>query len=198
MDWKIFLFSLGVNTIMCLLQFFIQEVEKGDGKLPRRHSIIPGTDQKFLYWQDFYTQTYGDLIGLMLVLNGFLHIFNRLRNAEIFIFAVIGLIAMIAFFAPRLSKNHKPSWGEPRAGQISFGGFVHSFYSSLLSAMSCLCLWSIITGRMAGVLLWLTLVGGIIWVVALIMDTISGNFDPLKITHPIMRSSGIKYNPVNN
>jgi len=181
MNWTTLCFALAVNTVLCLLQFLFQERDKNRGTIAPRHSKIPGTEQKFLYWQDFYTQAYGDLFGLPFVMNCFLVIFPSLNNWEMLAFAILCILSAIAFFVPRLAKDHKPSWGEPTIGKISSGGYVHSFYFSLLSAMTIVCLWAMVTGKINNDAIILSTIVGIgIWTVTCIMDIVSGNFASLK------------------
>lgn len=182
MNWMIFLTAMAVNLLLCLLQSYLQEKDVKRGLIAPRHSLIPGTNQKFLHWQDFYTQVYGDIMGLPFVMNGFMMIFPALTRWELLAFALSGLLSMVAFFVPRLAKDHKPSWGEPTAGHISTGGYVHSFYFSLLSAMAIICLWVMINGGMTKPIFVSTLVGMVIWALTCILDIATGHFEPLKKT----------------
>lgn len=74
MNWSILFLIIVLNSLFCFIQYLVEKFEEKTEKIPLRHSIIPGTNQKFLYWEDFYTQTYGDFLGLVWIANGFAHL----------------------------------------------------------------------------------------------------------------------------
>jgi len=180
MNWTNFVVIAVLNTFLCLMQLVAEKIDKKTGKIAPRHSLIPGTKQKFLYWEDFYTQIYGDLLGLVWIINGFYSMVPILTNYELLAFGPLSVVSYIIFIVPRLSKDHKPSWGEPEIGKISLGGHVHSFYFSLTLAMAITCVYGMITGKMTGIIFWTTLTGGLVWTISCIADILTGNFSALE------------------
>lgn len=184
MNWTIFIVIFIANALLCLVQLCAEKIDENSGKIAPRHSLIPGTKQRFLYWEDFYTQTYGDFLGLVWIVNGFYSIIPTLTNYGLLAFGLLCIISYITFIVPRLAKNHKPSWGEPIIGKISFGGRIHSIYFSLTLAMAIMCIYEITTGKITGIILWTTLAGGLIWALSCVADILAGHFDALKKDAP--------------
>jgi hypothetical protein len=181
MNRDIFVFILMINSMACLLQFLFQEIEKTNGKIPKRGSLIPGTKQKFLYWQDFHVQTFGDFLGLLFIANGFIHLaISGMSSTLWIVFIASGIIFGGLFLKSALSYNHKPDWGFPAPGKISLGGIIHLPYFAILSGMSTVCLITMINGQMKGCLLWSTLGGGIFYVIIFLIDIKKGHFDAIK------------------
>lgn len=182
MNLDVLFFVFVLNTFLCLTQYLVEKYEERKGKISPRHSIIPGTEQKFLYWEDFYTQTYGDFLGLIWIVNGFAHLIfkNKLSNWEWIIFLLFSILMMVVFFwSTAKAEDHKPDWGYPKKGKISLGGLVHLPYFGALSSMALICFINIISGDLEGVVLWTTLIGGLFYVGTFLLDIKSGNFDKL-------------------
>ena len=169
-----------INTVFCLMQLLAEKIDKNRGKIAPRHSFIPSTKQEFLYWEDYFTQTYGDFLGLVWIVNGFYSIISTLTNYELLAFVLLSLVSYIGFLIPRLAKNHKPSWGEPIIGKISLGGRIHSVYFSLTLAMAMMCIYGMATRKITGIIFWTTLAGGLIWTISAIADLLTGHFDAFK------------------
>ncbi len=182
MNWSVFLIVVLLNSLLCSLQYLVERIDKTKGRIVPRHSIIPGTDQKFLYWEDFYTQTYGDFFGLVWIMNGFAHLLikGQITSLEWFIFIFFTLVSIFIFLYSNLKSGHKPDWGYPSQGRISWGGITHLPYFGSLFAMSILCLINIFSGEIRGVLLWTTLSGGFIYIITIIVDIKLGHFDSIK------------------
>ena len=80
-SWLIFV-SVAVFNFLCIGAILVAQAL--DKSLPPRNSAIPGTrqdpddpkspPQKFLYIQDFWTMTWGDGIGVLLIVNAFVHL----------------------------------------------------------------------------------------------------------------------------
>lgn len=168
-----------VNTVLCLLQLLAEKVEQKMGRMPQRHSIILGAKQKFLCWEDYYCQTYGDLLGLVWVMVGFYSMTTKLTNYEWLTFGILCLISFVIFLVPRIKKDKRPTWGESN-GKISIGGYIHGVYFSLSLAMTVMCLYGMLIGKLIGADIFLVLGGIIIWSVSCLMDVKVGNFAPLK------------------
>lgn len=182
MNWDYFILVFVVNSSLCLFQYLIQEIDFLRKKIPPRNSIIPGTSQKFLYWQDFYNQTYGDFLGLIWIMNGFVQlvISGQISDTDWFIFIITAVISILIFLFINLQKNHKPDWGYPSEGKVSWGGLSHLPYFGLLFGMSVICLIKIINGEVKTLLL-LTILGGFtIYAITTILDIKSGHFNPLR------------------
>ena len=153
------------------------------GIIEPRHSIILGSDnQKILYWEDFYTQTYGDFLGLVWVMNCFFHLWvaGQLRLVDFFIFLIFGISIMYAFILNKINAKSRPDWGKTLNGKLTIGAISHFPYFALLSGMSAVCIFNILLGKVTKLLLILTLLGAIIYGVTVLLDIISGNFTPLK------------------
>lgn len=181
-NWDLFQLVVVINTAMCLLQYGAQQIDMARGKIPARHSIIPGTKQKFLYWQDFYMQTYGDFLGLVWVMNAFAHLFIA-ESINWWMWAIFVIVFMFSCFMVLkscLTVDHKPDWGYPEYGVASFGGLIHVPYFALNAAMGVVCIISMITGQLRGPVMWMALFGGVVILAMTIADKKSGHFDPLE------------------
>lgn len=181
-NWDIFLRVAIINSALCFLQYCFQEIDFLAGRISERHSLIPGTKQKFLYWQDFYMQTYGDFLGLVWVMNAFGHLFST-GTISLFlwaVFIVVFVFSTVLVLLSCLKMDHKPDWGYPRPGKISLGGLSHVPYFALQAAMGIVCLISIITGQLRGPVMWMALFGGLVIAAMSFADKKSGHFDPLK------------------
>jgi hypothetical protein len=181
-NWQIFLVVILLNTKLCLGQFVAQKIDKKNKRIPQRHSIISGTEQKFLYWEDFYTQTYGDILGLTWIMNTFAHL---LVNEKIgwhlwIVFIAVLFTTTIAFLSTHLNHDRKPDWGFPKNGNISLGGISHLSYFSLNSGMATICLLEMLRGELSGILLWTALSGLLIWILSAMADYYAGHFDKPK------------------
>lgn len=178
-------FSWGILAMVELINLgcvmIMLEVQNSDRSLPRRHSIIPGTHQKFLYIQDFWTMTWGDVVGVPLFVNAFVHsIFLTHDNSNIWWALVSGMIVIVIFLKMCLGKNHKPDYGFPQAGKISLAGILHLIYMGVGFGAGITCLKNLVTGTLYGPVLWVALAGGVIWIWFFVLEIKSGNFDPIK------------------
>lgn len=189
MNEKVLFYVLLTNTLLCLTQFFFELIDSLQGKIAPKGSIIPGTNQKFLYWENFFTQTYGDFIFLpliasafvILLLDGQIPIWNWLVGGLIF------LVACIFFIKSCTSPNHKPDWGFPKPGKISRGGWSHIPYLGMYCAIVVMVLINI--NELNSLLLWTSLYGMAGWLVCWFLDYKAGHFDPIKT-----RKHGYKVN----
>ena len=150
--------------------------------LPLRGSLIPGTCQKFLHLQDFYTMVWGDLFGVPLIAAVFFRLVTtgQVTAWQWVAFWGLAIVSPAIFLKMCLAENHKPDWGFPEAGKISLGGILHLPYFGAGIAMAALCLWHLATGNLYGTTLWVGLTGGGIYLSCFAADIISGNFDPIK------------------
>ncbi|MHB8904050.1 MAG: hypothetical protein ACYC40_03030, partial [Patescibacteria group bacterium] len=130
MNTTVLFFVIIINTALCFMQYLCQRIDIGRNKIASRHSTIPGTNQRFLHWQDFYMQTYGDLLGLVWLMNGFANLLmsGKIYATDWIIFSVVMIFAISATLKVCLANNHKPDWGYPSIGKISLGGISHLPY----------------------------------------------------------------------
>lgn len=176
-SWTIFTVVAAVNLAWLGLMFVVQ---KKDKNLPPRLSLIPETNQKFLYMQDFWTMTWGDTVGLTLIYTAFVHLAaNGCMEIRHWIaFVMLATIFSFQFARMCTSKEHKPDWGFPDIGKISWGGIIHLSYFGVGVAMNMLCVW--FADYLSGQILIVLFSGVMFYAVCLIEDIRSGNFDPLK------------------
>jgi len=174
-SWLIFA-SVMVANVACIgVMLLAQAVDRN---LPSRNSFIPMTKQRFLYIQDFWTMTWGDGIGVLLITNAFVHlavkdITNLWWSLPIVVVSGLGFLKMC------LGNAHKPDYGFPDRDKVSFAGILHLFYFGVGIAASVMCVWNLITGDLRGPVMWTALVGGVFYILCFIMEMKSGNFDQL-------------------
>ncbi len=179
MNWSLLIAVVLLNVPFCLLQLGAQMVEKRRGNILPRGTIIPGSaGQKFLYWQDFLTQTWGDFICLPLVAFGFFSC--ELSSWELYVFLAIIMITIPVMIAVCTSPNHKPDWGFPGGKAVGLGGAAHTPYFAIYTAISVLCIIKIIEGQLTGWPLAISLIGGAGWIALEIGDFLLGHLDPIK------------------
>jgi predicted small integral membrane protein len=161
---------------------FMGLLQAVDKSLPARHSIIPGTRQKFLHMQDFHTTTWGDLFAIPLLISAFAHLLSNgyIGVWQWFIFVIIALVDGIGFLEMCLTEKHKPDQGYPRRGVVSWHGLSHLPYHGVCVAMIVLSIGQTVIGNLYGPVLYVSLFGGALYIAAFIADIRAGNFDPLK------------------
>jgi len=179
---EIALLTIISNTAICSTQPICNWIDITRGKVMLPGTWIPGTDQRFLGWNDFHTQTWGDLVGLALILVGFAHLINNglITKDQLLVMILLTGVAMIGFFLMCIGPNHKPDWGYPEIGKISLGGLSHLPYFGAMTAIAIMCVYHIIIGNLRGPLMWIALAGGAIYIASFITDLKAGNFDPIK------------------
>lgn len=182
MNLKLFLIVIAINTSLCLLQYLFQLIDLKNNKIAPRHSLITGTNQKFLYWQDFYMQTYGDFLGLVWIMNAFAHLLiaGKIFQSDWIIFVPVFFLGIILTLNSCLSRDHKPDWGFPEVRKISVGGISHLPYFGLNSAMAVICFIKMVSGQLTGILMWTYLFGGALIMLMAIADYKAGHFEGLK------------------
>jgi len=163
--WDIFFIMFLFNSVICIIQFVLQQMDSINGRIPLRHSLAPA-GRKFLYLQDFYTQTYGNLIGGALIVNAFTHLVIRdqILNTEWYLFAFI--IALFTYL--HLTKNC--------VERKSYRALIKLIYSSFMAGMSVVVFIHMVNGQIYGILLWITILGGLIYLVSYILDIIAGHY----------------------
>lgn len=178
-SWTILAIVFAVNLFWITLMFAAQQLDKS---LPLRHSLIPGTKQKFLYMQDWYTCTWGDMFALPFILSAFAHlaINGYIGLYQWILFGILVAILSVGFLVMCLGKDHKPDQGYPEVGKVSWQGILHLPHFGVAVAMSLLIIWHLILGHVTGLVLYLTLAGAVAWFYTFYLDAKTGNFDPLK------------------
>ena len=178
-SWTILFWVVVANLLWIGVMFAAQQLDKS---LPPRNSLIPGTDQKFLYLQDFWTMTWGDMVGVALSNTVFVHLAvdGRLGMWHWIIFAALVCGLMVQFANMCMGKKHKPDMGFPDIGKISTLGILHLPYYGIGVAAGVFCMWFILTGELRGPVLYVGLAGGAIYVACFVAEIKSGNFDSLK------------------
>ena len=177
-SWWIFAVILTVNCFYMGLMYLLQELDRN---LSSRHSTIPGTKQKFLYMQDFYTMIWGDFIAVPLIVNAFVHLaLHGLSLAEWVLFFTVIVVDAFGFLWLCTRSSHKPDQGFPEVGKVSWHGLAHLPYHGVVVAISIILIWHIFIDNLHGSILYTSLMGGVLYIVSFIADIISGNFDRLK------------------
>lgn len=168
-----------LNTLIIAMMLLAQFFESSSGKLLTRNENIRGSEQKFLYWQDFYCQKWGCGLGLPLILYVFLENIGDWHHINANIVA-LSLVLSAAFLIICLSDKHKPDWGFPKARMISVGGIIHLCYLCFYFFTTSSVLWWIFKGQVNFLDSIIFLLGASIYVFNWRKDIKAGHFDPLK------------------
>jgi len=175
-SWWIFVAVCVANTLYTGILYVAQVLDKN---LPARHSIIPGTNQKFLHMQDLYRTVCGDLFGVPLIINAFVHLVAR-DAANFWWGLIFALIGSVIFLMICLKKDHKPDLGFPKTGKISLNGMLHLPYFGIGIGASIICLWNLFTGYLYGPVMLIAFMGGVFYLICYVAEIKSGNFALLK------------------
>jgi len=178
MDWNLLILSVLLNAPFCLGQLLAQHLDKVRLDIPARGSLIPRSNGKrFLYWQDFLVQTWGDFIFLPLIAFGFFS--TEISTWEIFLLVGIISVTIPSMVAICTHRTHKPDWGFPGGAQVSLGGAAHLPYFAIYLAFAIICLIRMLTGELAHWPLVLTLIGGAGYIALWMTDLRLGHFDKI-------------------
>jgi hypothetical protein len=123
-SWTIAVAVLLVNWFVMGLMFMLQQCDRN---MPERHSIIPGTRQKFLYFQDFWTMTWGDAVGVGLIQIAF---------------GIWPIARLTPCCGPDMAWRYLPSWSSlPGCACLTTISPTWAFRKSVKSALlaSCTC-----------------------------------------------------------
>jgi len=178
-SWRLFLLAVGCNSLLVFLQFYVQRLESRCHLIPRRWSIIPGTKQKFLYWQDYYTNTWGDLLGLVWLMNGIFHLLGAgsISIFQLFMALFMAVLITLLCWGYWLGRQHKPDWCFPAINETSMSGRFHLAYFGLMVGLAYLCILSAFFGRLTGAPLYLVVIGSLIWFFTIWLDSRAGHFE---------------------
>lgn len=171
-----------LNGGFCLQMWTTQQMDICRGKVQPHNTLVPETRQRFLHWQDFACQLYGNTIGLTLIQIGFFTLaIGNMTIKHLLILIAIAIASGMVFGFKCLAQDHKPDWGYPTTGNISTGGMIHCVYFGLNIAMVAYCAWGwVITGNLRGPVMWITIAGGVIYSMTFSMDYLRGYFDPIR------------------
>lgn len=175
--------AIVLNLAWVVIMMLGQKFDQGFWPLPARGSIIPGTNQRFIYAQDFWVMTWGDMLALSLVAVAFgqLAAMGAISLNQYCVLVIIASIDAVLFAKMCLASSHKPDQGYPKPGQISFNGLLHLPYHGLFVGISVVTLYHLLwTGMLRGIPMWIGLAGAAIYIAAFIADIKAGNFDPIK------------------
>jgi hypothetical protein len=174
-SWKIYAAAVSGNFFWILAMFLAQQLDKS---LPERHSIIPGTNQKFLHMQDFWTMVWGDIVGVSFIWGAFLHLaIYRFEFRHWIVFTALAVLFMAGFAVMCFGKNHKPDMGYPDIGKISWNGILYLPYFGAGASAAVFCVWLV---AIPGLILIIFLSGAVFYLVCFYLETQSGNFEPLR------------------
>lgn len=180
-SWMALIVACVVNWTWIAIMYGAQQC---DLNMPARHSIIPGTRQRFIHMQDFWTCSWGDCLPLCLILNAFvtLAMADKITVWQWLSLGIMSVILGIGFLVMCLGKDHKPDQGYPAPGKVSLHGYLHLPHFGVSVSMVVLTVWHIIIGNFrGGPVLYLFIVGAVLWAITFVLDVKSGNFDPLKL-----------------
>jgi len=178
-SWKILVIAELVNLFCVGLMFWAQWIDKG---LPTRGSTITGTHQKFLYMQDFYHCTWGNLIGVPLIICAFGHLMANgfLNWWQWMLICLLAILSAIRYLQSGLSENHKPDQGYPCTGEISLYGLYYLLYFGVCIAMSTTVICYAFVKSFQVTVHYLAAFGLIQYVVCYTADIMTGHFDLLE------------------
>ena len=133
--WCISLAGALFVGMWCAAMYLCQQWDRYRELMPVRGSIIQGTDQKFMYWQDYYCQRYGSW-GIVLIWIGFAHFafFYPFSWSEWIAYIMLAVTDGVCLTVLCLRPVHKPDYGFPEPQKISKAGVIHSIYHGLTVA----------------------------------------------------------------
>lgn len=177
---KIVFFVFLTNTALCLTQYTVQLIDNLYSRIPDKGTTIPGTEQKFLYWENFFTQTWGDLLFLPLTAVAFTLL---IKAGEISITdytggIIVGAVVVWIFLRSCTSPKHKPDWGFPKTGKVSPGGWSHIPYLGIYGGLIAVTLSHVDRLNQTGLTLLGVGISG--WLLTWLIDYLSGHFQSIK------------------
>lgn len=146
-----------------------------------RNGRIPPRTKKFLYLQDFNTNGWGDLTGLVLI-DVAVAVELASKGAPLLYILeslILGVIAAAFFYKACTAPTHKPDAGYLEGGRITLVGKVHLVYFGLQTATAGLGMYFLRTDWFQPVLL-LGLAGALLYLWAAIRDVATGNFAKIR------------------
>ena len=160
----------------CLIML-VQEVEEGEGRIPKR-SV--SKTKPFRYLQDWYTATWGDWVGLSLVVAVAGYVYTTAHLPFVAVATLVGFVGTIVFHLWGMDERHRPDSGYPTAGTMSHSGALHLFYFFAQASVGAYVAVLALTGLLQGVPLYLAAVGGAVYMLSFLYDIHTGKFALLK------------------
>ncbi len=165
--------AVALNTAFWFLMLGIQLWEA-------RNSRIPPRTRKFLYLQDFNTNGWGDLTGLVLIdVAVAVELASKGASLSYVLgFLVLGAVVATLFYKACTAATHKPDAGYLEGGRITLVGRVHLVYFGLQVATAGLGMYFLATDRQP--ILLLGFAGALLYVWAVVRDITTGNFAKIR------------------
>jgi hypothetical protein len=148
------------------------------GKIPSRQPFQKeNLSHNVLYLVDFRSVVIGDLIGLSFVDFGFgMTIPDSIPSVSIILTAlVIAFLSALMAHALWLSLNRQHSSSYPRPGKVTLVGILHLVYYFIQFTVVVLAIHFLIIGNVLMPKL-IILIGGVIYGIAFLDDTLSGRY----------------------
>ena len=165
------LLSLGFWLLILVVQWFETRV----GYIPQRSR----GQRPFRYFQDWYTTTLGDWIGLSLIDFVCGYYVSAAGGISLYL-VLVALVAgfCMAWLAHRQfgSPRHVPDSGYPRPGRASVSGALHILYFFAQGSACVLALLLAVLGQLGAPLLAMALGGGGIYLASYALDYRQGIF----------------------
>ena len=159
---------------------FVEAYESRTGMIPARR---PWDDpHPFPYFCDWYTCSWGDLIGLTLIdwSAGYAFSFSIPSLKLALVSVVVGALGAAIFHLLCMSRRHKPDSGYPAPGKRSPHALAHEWYFFLQLTLCALLVELAVTHELVGLPLRVALVGGAVYAVCFFADLYLGYFSPRK------------------
>lgn len=178
------------NILFVGCMWSIQSWESRNGRIDQRVRHDPRNPlDSFLYLQDFWTNTWGDILGLSLVDYAVTFLIQDTWPLDSFGIAAcigVGAIATAVFLVACLGKRHKPDAGYSKTGKVSLAARMHLLYFAVQVAVSAIGLW-IIGLMLLGWIPWtlgafLGMGGGAVFILTFVLDVRTGRFASLPKT----------------
>ena len=171
------------NLFLWTSMFLVQMWESKAGKIQKK-------SKDFFYMESFHSHGWGDVFGITLMDAGatvvIVHGWNLEMAGSSIVCFLFGLGAAVAYVALCFREGHKPDAGYPEVGKISLQGVVHLMYIAFQVFLGSLGVYifafsALKSGAFQEVLGYaiLSVVGFLIWAVAVGFDVKQGHFAPL-------------------
>jgi len=173
-----FLAAVGLNVLIFVV---LRISQSANPNLPERGSDIPGTIQPFLYVQDYWTMTWGNLIGLTLVDASFFRMLatGLVSGVEWIVLVAVAIVCALVFGKMNSRDEYKNDYAFPRPGEASGSAVVMLINFGVHVAIALLVVWNLFAHSLAGTpVMWFAAIGAVIYAACFAIDAMSGNFDP--------------------
>lgn len=166
---------VGLNIVSWFIIFIVQNWESQKGLIPQRKKWdINDPKKSFLYLQDWFTGTWGDLFGLSFVAWAFGASVDVWSGADAFVALAISLA--ITYCLHLIWKNGLPNAGYPDRGTISLSGRTHLAYTSVLVFITAYLFLILLMGKVSAPAMLAATFGIMIYMISLIFDYKEGKF----------------------